>query len=345
MGFLQKAADNITIINRTEQIDVRGDDAVGEVASQAANAVVTIVSTDTAKGATVQVDNKAVKPSSSVGVGVVATSDGVIVTYRSAIRENDAAYTVFFHDGSLHDAQLLAVDEFTNLAYLKTEAANLTAIAFANSNDYHPGRRLIAIGKSEGEYQKRYATGILSVEDKSFNLAGKALASTGKYEGVSRVDFANQDEYVGGPVIGYNGQLVGIMGALSIDGKNEYFQIPSNAVKDSLDLAVRGELGSRPYLGMYYMPLSKQSALLYNLDTDRGALVYTPSGKQGLAIIAGSPAERAGIKIWDVITAVDGQAINLDNPFSNLIGRHKRGETVVLTVLRDGGEFSLDVAL
>ena len=81
------------------------------------------------------------------------------------------------------------------------------------------------------------------------------------------------------------------------------------------------------------------------MKVDKGALIYTGSGKQGLAILAGSPAEKAGLKINDIITAVDGQSVDLDNPLSALINRHKKGETVQLTALRDGEEVTVAVAL
>lgn len=344
--LFQKAAENVTIINKTEQIDVRGDDAVGEIASQASNTVVSIVSLGSVQPNASQASNKATKASPSlIGTGVVATSDGIVITYRSAILENAGGYKIFLYDGGSYDAQLLGVDSFTNLAYLKMQASNLTTIAFANSDDYNPGRKLIAIGGPQAQYQSRYASGLLSMKDTSFNLAGKAVALSEKYEGVFRTDFANQDEYVGGPVIGYNGQLVGVVGSSVMDNKAEYFQIPANRVKESLDLAVRGELDSRPYFGAYYVSITQEYAATHDVKVDKGALIYTGSGKQGLAILAGSPAEKAGLKINDIITAVDGQSVDLDNPLSALINRHKKGETVQLTALRDGEEVTVAVAL
>jgi S1-C subfamily serine protease len=340
LSFFKKTSENVTIINKTEQINVTGDDLINEISSQASNAVVNIVSIGNPTSAKSLV-NKNIKENGLSGTGVVITSDGMIVTYRNAIIEKDASYKVFLYDGSYYDATLVGVDEFTNLAYLKTNATNLTSISIANSDDYHPGRKLIAIGNAFGEYQNRYSAGFLSNINKSFNLAGKALSSSEKFEGVFETDFNSTGQYLGGPVIGYDGQLVGIIGSSLIDNKVEYFVIPSSVVKKSLDLAIRNSLDSRPYFGAYYISITKEYSILNNLKSDRGALIFTPSAKQGLAIIANSPAEKAGLKINDIITMVNNQGINLDNPLSNLLNQYKKGDQVELTVLREGNEMKI----
>ncbi len=337
--FLQRTAENVTVINKTEQITVKEDDLINEVSSQATNAVVNVVSVP---GST---KDKLQYKEGKTGTGVLVTSDGVIATYRSAIIEDSATYKAFLFNGNYYDAKLLGVDEFTNLAYLKIDANNLTAISIANSNDFYPGRKLIAISNTFGEYQNRFSSGLLSSKNKNFNLAGKALGSSEKLEGVIEADFSNEAQYLGGPVIGYNGELVGIVGSLIMDNSERFFVVPSNAIKGSVDLAIKGELNQRPYLGMYYTTVTKEFSIIHNLERDRGAMVYLPSGKQGLAVIAGSPAEQAGIRINDIIESIDGQEINLDNPLSNVVASHKKGETMQFKVLRDGKEIELAVKL
>jgi S1-C subfamily serine protease len=344
LSFFKKTSENVTIINKTEQISVTGDDLINEISSQAGNAVVNIVSIGNPVSSKILV-NKNAKENGLSGTGVVVTSDGMIATYRNAIIEKDASYKVFLYDGSYYDAKLVGIDEFTNLAYLKTDATNLTSISIANSDDYHPGRKLIAIGNAFGEYQNRYSAGFLSNLNKSFNLAGKSLSSTEKFEGVFETDFNSTGEYLGGPLIGYDGQLVGIVGSVLIDNKVEYFEIPSNVLKKSLDLAIRNSLDSRPYFGAYYVPITKEYAILNNLKSDRGALIFTPSAKQGLAVISNSPAEKAGLKINDIVTMVNSQGVNLDNPLSNLLNQYKKGDKVELTLLREGNEIKIEVQL
>jgi len=340
LKLFKKASENVTIVNKTEQVIIKEDDSISKIASQAGAAVVNITS--------VSEKNKSLlNPMSGIknGTGIVVTSDGLIATYRTAINEFDSTYKVFSFNGSSFDAKLIGIDEFTNLAFLKIDTSNLSVISFANSDDLHPGKGLIAIRNSFEDYQNKYSAGILSNIDKTFNIGGKTLSLSEKLEGVFETDIFNQEDCLGGPIINYNGELVGIIGSLTIDNKTKFFQIPSNAVRSSMDLAIKNELGSRSQIGIYYLPISKAYAVANNLNRDKGALIYSPSGKQGLAILSGSPAEKAGLKINDIITFVGDKEINLDNPLSNLFGQHKKGDLVELTVIRDGQEMKASVNL
>ncbi|GBE16297.1 serine protease Do-like HtrA [bacterium BMS3Abin15] len=331
--FFQKANENVTIIEKTEQITVKEDDSVNEIASQAATAVVNIVSiSDTGN-------------QSGNGTGVIATSDGLIITYRDAVIKEEAKYKVLIFNGSSYDAELLGIDEFSGLAFLKINISNLPVMPFSNSSDSRPGKKLIAIGNSFGEYQNRFAAGLLSNINKTFNLSGKTLSSSEKLEGVFETDFNSQESYLGGPMIDYNGELIGIIGTVTIDNKQKYFQIPSNIVKKTMEAAIEGSLKERPYLGIYYVPITKAYAIANDLERDKGALIYSASGKQGLAIISGSPASKAGLKLNDVIIAIGEREINLDNPLSNILSEYKKGDEIELTVIRNGEGMSLKVQL
>ena len=107
--FFQKANENVTIIEKTEQITVKEDDSVNEIASQSATAVVNIVSIPNAG------------TESRSGTGVIATSDGLIITYRDAIIKEEAKYKVLIFDWSNYDAELLGIDEFSGLTFLKID--------------------------------------------------------------------------------------------------------------------------------------------------------------------------------------------------------------------------------
>jgi S1-C subfamily serine protease len=344
IGFLKKLNENVTVINKTEEITVKEDTSVNKVASQAASSVVNIlsISKNSPSNLAKKLSAKEIQKS---GTGVIVTNDGMIITYRTAIIENNAEYQVLLFNGSVSPAKLVAIDEFTNLAYLKTEATNLPAISFSNSLDLFPGKKVIAIGNSFGEYQNSYASGLLSKINKVFNISGETLSTSGKMEGILETDFSDIADYVGGPVIDYGGELVGIIGSVVIDNKPKYFEIPSNFVKDSLELAVNDGLKNRPDFGAYYVPITKAYSIINNLPKDRGALIFSASGKQGLAVIAGSPAEKAGIKINDIIMRVNDQEINLDNSLSNTINRFKKGDEIKILVLRDGKEMEISVKL
>lgn len=339
--FLKRSAENVTVINKTEQVTIKEDDSINEVASQASNAVVNIISLSSQKDAF----SKTVKAQDQSGTGVIVTSDGVIATYRSAIIEKNATYQVLLFNGANYEAKLIGVDEFSNLAFLKIEASNLTVISFGDSDGVKPGKKIVAIGNSSGEYQNRYAVGLLSNIAKEYNLGGKTVSVSEKLEGVFENDFANPAQYVGGPVIGYSGDMLGLVGTVVIDGNNEYFQIPSNVVKKTLQVALDKGFADRPFFGAYYVPITKEYAIAHGLSRDRGAMIFSPSGKQGLAVIFASPAEKAGLMINDIVVSVNDQAINLDTPFSNLLSQYKKGDTVDLLIDRGGKEIKLQAKL
>jgi serine protease Do len=336
--FFQEAAENVTIINKTEQVTVKEDDSVNSIASKVTSSVVDIISISQNKQL-----GKLI-PESKSGTGVIVTSDGLVVTYRTAIFEKDATYKILASDGSAYDAELRGVDEFTNLAFLKVNASNLSAIPIADSNDFRPGKKLIAIGNSDGNYQNRFAGGLLSNTNKTFNIAGKTVSSSEKLEGVFETDFADREEYVGGPVINYNGELGGITGSVMVDNQERFFQIPSNVVKKSMDLAIINQLEKRPILGIYYIPITTKYLVANNqFGQEKGAIIFSSSGKQGLAIISGSAAEKAGLMINDIITAVNDQEINLDNPLSNLLNQYKKGDEIELLVKRNGNDLKVKI--
>lgn len=331
--FFKKAKENITVINKTEQLEIKEDEAISKIAAQPANSLVKIMSISS-KNNTVRAGN-----------GFILTSDGLVVTYRSAILETDAAYKILSYNGGSYDAEFLGVDEFSNLTFLKVKISNWPVVAFANSDESKPGKKLIAIGNSRGNFQNTISTATMNDFNKGFNLSGKTVSSTEKLEGVIEADFSRQEEFIGGPVVNYNGELIGIMGTLTINNQERYFIVPSNEVRKSMELAMKNELGQRPFFGAYYIPITKEYSIARNLNRDRGALVYSPSGAQGLAVLTDSPAEKAGIRLNDIIIAVNGKEVNLDNPFSNALSQYKKGDEMELLVVRNGNEIKIKVKL
>jgi S1-C subfamily serine protease len=340
LSLIQKAGEKTTIINKTEQITVREDDSVSTATSKAVPSVVQVIS--------IEKSGEGNNGSGVVfrsGTGVVATNDGMIITHRSVLKENNSTYKIIAPSGSSYEGRLIGIDNFTDLAFLKIGAFDLTPISFANSDDFRAGKKLVSIAGGDGDYQYQFGSGLLSYLNKTFNIAGKALSSTEKMEGVIETDFLNGESFVGGPLVSFNGELVGIIGKVIANNETRYFAVPSNIVKAKLELAIQNKIGGGAYFGAYYFPVTKKLAAAMNLPREEGALVYSPSGKQGLAIISGSPAEKAGIKIFDIIVKVNNRDINLDNPLSNVLSQYKKGDSIELSILRDGKEIKITAIL
>ena len=339
--FFKKASEDVTIINKTEQVFVKEDVSVSKIASQVAPSVVNIISSTG-----VSADKKL--PASMTiknGTGLIATSDGLVMTYASAVFLENASYKVIISDNNVYDATLVDTDSYSNLVFLKINASNLPAISFGNSDDVISGQKIIAIGNSSGTYNSFFAAGILGNLNYEYNLSENAIASSEKMEGVFETDLGRGENYVGGPIVDYSGQAIALTGANVRDGKNVYFQIPANKIKTVLDKEIRKELGTNPTLGIYYRSITKSYALVNSLPTESGALIYSPSAQQGLAIIANSSAAKAGLKLNDIIVAVAGEKIDQTHSLPDLLYKHKKGEQIDLSVLRNSQEMTISVAL
>src|SRR6185369_15064583 len=233
-----------------------------------------------------------------------------------------------------------------NLSFFRVnDASNTPSIALANSDDARVGKKLIAIGNTFAEYQNRLSVDILRNVNRIFNLSGKTVASSEKWEGVFEMNLDKPEAFVGGPVIGFNGEMVGIVGDLLINNQEESFLIPSNTVRESFSRAIDGTLEKRATLGVYYLPITKALALGRGLSRDRGALIYSRSGSTGLAIIADSPGLRAGLLAGDIISSVNGTEVNLDNSLPELLSRYDKGDAIELTIIRQGQEKKITVNL
>ncbi len=337
LDVFETLTERVTIINKTEQITIREDDSVEKIASQPATAVVNIIA--------LADQNNAAKAVATI-TGVLLTNDGLIATYSERLGDGATRYSALLFDGTSHPADIVGYDPLTNLVFFRlSDTASTPAIALANSDDARVGKKLIAIGNASAEYQNRLSVGILGNINRTFNLSGKTVASSEKWEGVFETDFNTFENFIGGPAISWNGEMVGLIGSLTIDNVTRTFLIPSNVVRASLERAIAGTLSKRPTLGVYYMPVTKSLALARGLSRDRGALIYSSSGKTGLAMLAGSPAMRAGLLAGDIIVSVNGTEVSLDNPLPKLLGRLNVGDTAELIVFRDGAEFEIPVTL
>lgn len=343
--IFKKAYENTVIINKTEQVVIREDDSVETIALSASPSVVNILSvrrpgTEITKAGEIESKNVGMLQ----GSGIIVANDGLVATFRTAILD-DASYTVFLYNGSRYPAKLIATDPLSGIAYLSIDAKNLPSVSFADPADIRSGKKLILIANTSEEYRNRYSTALLGNTDKTFNIAGGVVASSERWEGVYALDAANIRPYLGGPAINYAGDLVGIVGNVPQDGDLESFLLPVSAIRESLERYVRGTLEKRPVFGVSYRSITKSYSIAHSIDRDRGALITVPSGKQGLAVLSGSPAERAGFRIGDILIAVNGKEINLDAPLSVLLGEFETGDIITVRFLRGDEERDVEVQL
>ncbi len=330
-AFLKKANENVTVIEKTEQVIVKEEDSIGKIISRPSSAMVNILS----------ISKSGLLKN---GSGFVVTGDGLIVTYLDAIIAEDATYKIFISDGSEYDAELAGIDNYSNLVYLRISKSNLPAISFINSDEVEAGKKIIVLGNSAMQYQNQLAMGIISSPENTFNLAGKTVSFSDKFEGVLGIGADLSDRFVGGPAVDYNGDAIGLIGKIKIDNQDKYFIIPANEINRSIGLVIGGKANERAKLGVYYISLTKSYAASGKSSKEKGALIFSPSGIQSLAFLSGSNGEKAGLLFGDIIISVDGKEVNLDNSLAEIVSRYQTGEKATLRILRAEKEMDIEVS-
>lgn len=330
-AFLKKANENVTVIEKTEQVIVKEEDSIGKIISRPSSAMVNILS----------ISKSGLLKN---GSGFVVTGDGLIVTYLDSIIAEDATYKIFISDGSEYDAELAGIDNYSNLVYLRISKSNLPAISFINSDEVEAGKKIIVLGNSAMQYQNQLAMGIISSPENTFNLAGKTVSFSDKFEGVLGIGADLSDRFVGGPAVDYNGDAIGLIGKIKIDNQDKYFIIPANEINRSIGLVIGGKANERAKLGVYYISLTKSYAASGKSSKEKGALIFSPSGIQSLAFLSGSNGEKAGLLFGDIIISVDGKEVNLDNSLAEIVSRYQTGEKATLRILRAEKEMDIEVS-
>ncbi len=344
--FLKKASENTTVINKTQQIYVKEDSSVSKITNPVVSSVVNILSYPSSSKSNLSRYASAKNPFSfKNGTGEIITSDGLIITYATAINTKNSLYKVMTSEGNIYDGKLLGIDSWSNLAFIKIEATNLPVVSFEEADNYKLGEKMIAIKNNSIQYQNRFSAGILNGFDPTFNISGKTLNSSEKLEGVLLIDSDIKTLSAGELVINYSGEMVGIVGSVKINAQEKFFIIPSDKIKKSLGKAIDKTLKTNPLLGVYYKPLSKSYALANNVDIDCGDMIYASSGQQGLAVMAGTPASKSNLKINDIIEKVDDKKVSLKNSLSDILYDYKKGDLITLTILRNKQEMKIKVQL
>jgi serine protease Do len=268
---------------------------------------------------------------SSLGSGVIATSDGYIVTCNHVI-EGAEDIVVRLNDSSEFKGKIVGLDSRTDIAIIKINAENLPTAVWGDSDKLRTGAIVIAIGNPYGLNQT-VTMGIVSATGR----AGMGLVD---YEDFIQTDAAINPGNSGGALVNSKGELVGINDAIfSTTGGNQGigFAIPSSMAKSVMDSIISQGKVIRGYLGVQVQPLSADLAKQFGMKTEKGILVVD--------VTEGGPAEKGGLKRGDVIVGIDGKTV--DNPFQlkNMVASTRPGKTVDLKIVRDGKIMVLPLTL
>lgn len=277
------------------------------------------------------------------GTGFVIGSNGLIITNKHVVLDEDAEYTVLTNDGEKYPAPVLARDPVQDIAILKISASNLSTVKIGDSDKLRIGQTVIAIGNALGEFRNTVSVGVISGLARTVTAGGGGFSE--QLEEVIQTDAAINQGNSGGPLLNLEGEVIGINTAMAQGAENIGFAIPINkAKKDITDIETKGKI-SYPFLGVRYILIDKTIQAKNNLPVDYGVLVLRGDEPGEVAVMPGSAADKAGIVENDIILEADGQKITPQNPLSKIILKHNVGDKIVLKALHQGAEKIVDVEL
>jgi S1-C subfamily serine protease len=273
---------------------------------------------------------------------VIIDPSGLILTNRH-VAGDATSVTVILKDGSTYDGETVGVDTLTDFAFVKIDGAGLPAASLGDSSAIRVGQMAIAMGNPLGEFPGTITAGIVSGLDRDIMVADQMNQSAESLRHLIQTDAAINPGNSGGPLVDGDGSVVGINTAASGDATGIGFALPIDLAKPIIDQVLAGDPIERPYIGIRYQDLDAQISQDNELAVTLGAWVHVDTQGGEKAVLANSPAKDAGLKDGDIITLIDGQAVDQEHPLDLLLLQHAPGDKVSLTVLR--GEKSITVAL
>jgi serine protease Do len=278
------------------------------------------------------------------GTGFIISEEGLILTNKHVVSDTEADYTVITSNGTKYPAKVLATDTVNDIGIVKIEAKGLKPVELGDSDKLQIGQTVIAIGNTLSEYRNTVTKGVVSGLSRRV-MAGNSDGFSETIEEAIQTDAAINPGNSGGPLINLAGQVIGVNTAVSQEGQLIGFAIPINIVKQAIESVKTVGRIVRPFLGIRYVLITKDIADANNLKVDYGALVLRGTNQTDLAVIPGSPADKAGIVENDIVLEINSQKIDQDHSLANLVAKFKPGDEIELKILHKGEEKTVKVKL
>lgn len=332
-------SDNKQIINNQSVVMQEGE-LVASVASQVSPSIVSIVTESTGRslfGAAVL--------QQGAGSGIIISQDGYVMTNKHVVNSSAKNVEVILSDGtSYEDVEFVGSDPTNDIAFLKIQnVSDLTPAKLGDSSSLKVGQKVIAIGNALGQYQNTVTTGIISGTSRPVMASDANGASVEALENLLQTDAAINPGNSGGPLVGLNGEIIGINTAVASEAEGIGFAIPINDAKGMIKTLLADGRVVKPYVGVRYISITPDVAKQYELKVKSGA--YIKANENSPAVMVDSPAEKAGLREGDIITKVGQVAVDSSHPFASLVAQHSVGDKVKLTYLRGDKEATVEVTL
>ena len=272
---------------------------------------------------------------SGAGSGVIISSDGYILTCAHVV-DGASTITVTIDDKD-YTATLVGEDTTSDVAVIKIDATGLTPATVGDSDSLKVGQSVMAVGNPLGELGGTVTGGMISALNRSVTIQGTSSTNT---MSLIQMDASVSPGNSGGGLFNMNGELVGIVNAKSSssDAEGLGFAIPINdAIEVAQQLLENGYVTGRPYLGITYLGVEDAQTA-----AQLGVNAY---GVYVVEVVKGGPAERAGLQSGDRIVSIDGTEIASKDDLGTLMQKHAAGDTLNITIARNGQMQTINVTL
>lgn len=275
-----------------------------------------------------------VRPRSGTGSGVIYTADGYILTNNHVIEFADE-YTITLHDGREFKARLVGADASTDMAVLKIEATQLPAIEMGNSDAVRVGEWVLAVG-NPFDLTSTVTAGIVSAKSRDINIIRRGAP----IESFIQTDAAVNPGNSGGALVDVYGRLIGINTAIASPTgafAGYSFAIPVNLARRIADDLIKYGKYRRVYLGVEIATLDGHLANQLGIPLTPGVWVKAADPR--------GSAARSGVRPNDIITKINGRSVTTVPELQEVVARSRAGDTITLTIVREGKEKTLQVEL
>jgi S1-C subfamily serine protease len=283
------------------------------------------------------------------GSGIVYDAAGWILTNKHVVA-SATGIDVLLKDGRNFTGSLYGVDTLTDLAIVKINGATgLSPASMGTSSELQVGQLAIAIGSPLGVgYSNSVTSGIVSALGRDITVTSDTgLAGGTQLNGLIQTDAAISAGNSGGPLVDDSGRVIGVTTTVADTAQGIGFAIPIDIAKPIMQQALAGTQLSRPFIGISYVALDPGVAAKYDLPLNHGAWVHKEDsdGNSVEAVVSGGPADQAGIRTGDIITAIEGQTVDATHPLEEMLVQYAPGRAVSIELYRGGQYLTVRVTL
>jgi serine protease Do len=278
------------------------------------------------------------------GTGFFVTSDGLIVTNRHVVDFSGATFKAITSGGDTYTATVIAKDPVLDIALLRVTGSNFTPLPLGDSDKLQLGQSVIAIGYALGQFNNSISVGVVSGLSRSIT-AGDESGNSELLDKVIQTDTAINPGNSGGPLLNLRGEVVGVNVAVAQGSQNVGFSLPINSVKGAIESVKKTGTIVRPYVGIRYVQITEAIARANKLPYTYGVLIKGGASVSDLAVIPGSPADKAGLVENDVILSINGTKLDENTSFASIIRGYTVGQTVTLDVWSKGVRKTISLTL